>query len=429
MTNIIFHNAQIADLELDRIIPIGYVVCKDGIIEKVVEGKLPSNSDYDGYEKIDCKEKVLCPAFIELQTHVNEPNGSFYENIEISSKAAIAGGIATINIMPDTSPSVDSTSIVEYLKSRVKEKSKCHITISGSITKGLQGQALSEIGLMKKAGIRSISDSTYCISDSDVMRKACLYAKSFDMPLLHQPDDCNLSQDSIVNEGLASTELGLKGNPDIAEKIGLLRDITIAEETGVKYHALNISSAKAVAVLRKIFTGEGDGNSNLVNISASVTPQHLLLTEAETYKYRTYAKTYPPLRTEADRQELIQAVKDGIINIVSCNSVPKGDSHKRLPMAQADFGCVGLETLFSATYTALKDKLSLCNIIKLISLNPAILLGLSDRGLIKAGYKAHLTIVDIDTKYIVNPERFIGKARNSAFDEKELTGRVVACYC
>lgn len=418
--NFIFKNAILVDPEAGTETK-GSLLVVDGVIEAIGEVPAEEASRYNAAE-VDCGGMHLAPALVEVQCHIGESGGEFKENIEQTSKSAVAGGVTTINIMPDTSPVIDSTMMVEFIKNRAHKKSYCDITVFGSITKDMNGEELSEIGLLKKAGAKAVSESSKTVSDTSVFLNACEYAANFGVKIVHQPQDCYLSNEGVMNEGEISTKLGVKGIPDISEKIGLERDLAIVEKTGVEYHALNISCKKAVETLS---TARKSG----MNITANVTPHHICLTEEKANNFRTFAKTNPPLRTDEDRLSLIEGIKSGDVDFISCNNMPRSEDQKRLPLAAAEFGVVGLETMFSASFTELsKHKISLPEIIKLLSTNPAEFLNLRNKGKLSKGSVADLFLFDINYKWNVSLDDFAGKVNNSPFDGEALQGKVLKTF-
>ncbi len=416
--SVLFTNALIVDPESGKEFK-GDVLVENGIIKEVSSKPLKVDSDI---EVIDCRNLVLAPGIIDAQVHIGEPGGSYKENIHLASKTAISGGVTTINIMPDTDPAIDTTALYEFIKNRAIEKSLCNITVFGSATKAIEGRELSEMGLLKKAGVKGVSDCHKNISDSLVFKRACEYAANFDLVIANQPNDKYLSENGVLNEGDVSTMLGVQGIPAIAEKIGLERDLAIAEITKAKYHALNITSELSVEPLKK-------AKDKNLKITANTTPHHISLTDEMAIGYRTYAKIDPPLRKEGDKKALIKALKSGVIDFISSDHSPRSEDQKRQTLQSAEFGVIGLQTLFSAAYTALSaEKFSLAEIFRLISLNPAIFLGLENKGKIKKGAVADLILFDIKESWVVDSKNFSGKAVNTPFDGRELKGKVVRTF-
>lgn len=410
----LFKNAVLVDPEKNKETK-GDLLVVGGKIEEV--GKVSSVKAKNA-NIIDCKGMHLAPALVEVQCHIGESGGEFKENIQQTTRAAIAGGVTTVNIMPDTKPVIDSTTMVEFIKNRAGKKAYCNVTIFGSITKDLQGQELAELGLLKKAGAKAASEGTGSVVNSSVFLRACQYAANFKMKVAHQPKDIYLSEGGVINEGIMSTSLGVQGISDVAEDIGLHRDITIAMKAGAEYHALNISSSRSVDTLR-------NAKRSHKNITANTTPHHILLTEESAANFRTFAKTDPPLRTESDRKSLIKALQDGTLDFISCNNMPRSEDQKRLPLAGAEFGVIGLETMFSASLKALSEEgMSVAQVINLLSTKPAEFLGLKNKGKLSKGSIADLFLFDINSKWNVVPDEFAGKAVNSPFDGENLKGRV-----
>lgn len=414
----LFKNAILVDPENEEVFT-GDLLVVGGIIEEV--GDI-SSVKARGAKIIDCDGKHLAPALVEIQCHIGEPSGEYKEDIQTTTKAAIAGGVGTVNIMPGTKPVIDTTTIVEFIKNRAKKKAYCNVTMFGSITKNLEGKELSEIGLLKKAGAKAISDGAYSVADSSIFFRACQYAENFNVKIVQQPQDYYLSEGGVINEGAVSNRLGLQGIPDIAEQIGLERDIAIVNETGASYHALNISSKKSVKTLERAKVSNS-------KITASTTPHHICLTEEKANNFRTFAKTNPPLRTDEDRISLIEGLKSGVIDFISCNNTPRSEDQKRLPLSSAEFGVIGLETMFSACYTVLLEGgVSLARIINLLSLRPASFLGLNNKGKLSKGSVADLFLFDINNQWVVAGDSFAGKSVNSPFDGNELKGEVLKTF-
>lgn len=414
----LFKNAILVDPEAGKEIK-GDLLVVGGVIEEI--GKI-SSEKAKGAKVIDCNGKHLAPAIVEIQCHIGEPGGEYKENMLQTTKSAIAGGVATVNIMPDMEPVIDTTTIVEFLKNRAKKKAYCNVTLFGSITKNLEGKELSEIGLLKKAGVKAVSDATASIVDSLIFSRACEYAANFDVKIVQQPQDKYLAEGGVINEGEIATRLGVQGIPSISEQIGLQRDIAVANMTKVEYHALNISSASAVEILKR----EKASNKKL---TASTTPHHIALTEEKALNFRTFAKTQPPLRTDDDRKALIEGLRTGVIDFISCNNCPRSEDQKRLPLSSAEFGVVGLETMFSASYKVLSESgFGVPEIIRLLSTLPAEFLGLKNKGKLSKGSVADLFLFDINESWEVLPSEFAGKAVNSPFDGETLKGKVLKTY-
>jgi dihydroorotase len=379
--------------------------------------KAPQNA-----KVIDCKGNILAPSFIDVSVHTGEPGGSYKENLYFTSKAAVAGGVTTINVMPDVSPVIDSTNMVEFIKNRANEKAYCNVSIFGAITKGLQGKEVAEIGLMHKAGVKGISDANNSIHDALVMRRALEYSSNFGLTLTHFAQDKHLSEGGVLNEGAVATKLGVRGIPNAAEAIIVERDIALVELTGGSIHFLHVSTAEAVAAIKR-------AKERGLKVTCSTTVHHLSLNETEAYGFRTYAKTQPPLRSEASRKAVIKGLKDGVIDFITSDHCPRSSDQKRLTLQSSEFGVVGLETMFAATYTTLSDAgLKLPQILHYLTVTPAKFLGDKTRGRIKKGCVADLVVIDVDKKFKVNPDAFAGKAKNTPFDGVELTGKILKTF-
>lgn len=414
-----FINGNICDPE-SGYVGKGEILVEDGKITKVSRTKIKQLPK--GVNVIDCKGNYICPGLVDAQVHTGEPGGNYQEKLEDTSKAAVAGGITTINIMPNTKPAIDSTSMVEFIKNRAEDKAYCNVTMFGAATEKLEGKNLTETGLLLKAGVKGITNANNYIQNSGVFRKVCEYASNFDALVAETPIDADLAEAGIINEGKISTDLGVPAVPYIAEKIALLRDLAIAEETGIRYHAFNISTKAGIEILKE----EQKKNKK---ISASTTPHHLSLNEEEANNYRTFAKIRPPLKPEEDRKALIKAIKDGVIEFICSKHAAKSEDQKRLPLQSAEFGVIGLETMLPVCLKYLGDeKFKLADIIRLLSYNSAKFLNLQNKGSIKEGGIADLILVDINKMYILDRESFFVKASNTAFEGKTLKGKILKTF-
>ncbi|HCR85567.1 MAG TPA: dihydroorotase [Alphaproteobacteria bacterium] len=396
----------------------GELLVEDGIIKEFSKTKITKLAK--NCQKIDCGGKIIAPALVDAQVHTGEPGGNYKEKIEDTSRAAVAGGVGTIALMPNTEPCVDSTSMVEFIKNRAAEKSYCDVAIFAAATSNMEGKNLTEMGLLKKAGVKGFTDANNYIQDTLVFKRVCEYARNFNMLVAQTPLDSYLSSNGIINEGEISARLGVAGINSVAEKIALQRDLAIADITNVRYHAYNVSTEDSVEILK---------NNKNKNISSSTSVNHISLTEDEALNYRTFAKIQPPLKTNKDRKAVIKALRDGVIDFIASKHAAKSEDQKRHPLSSAEFGAVGLETFFAATYTILsQNRFKLADIFRLVSLNPAKFLGFKNKGAIKKGNVADLIVIDINNEYVLTRDMLSGKGVNTPFDGKNLKGKIIQTY-
>ncbi|MCK4527672.1 dihydroorotase [candidate division WOR-3 bacterium] len=389
---------------------IGDLYIKDGIVTE------SSNTSSD--IEIDARGLYLIPGLVDIHSHFREPGKEDAETVETGSKAAVKGGFTSVAVMPNTNPPIDNEGVVRYIKEKASNLGICRIFPIGTITKGRKGQELSEMGHLYEAGCVGFSDDGNCVENSSVFRRALEYSLLFDVPIIDHPEDSDLSRDGQINEGIISTKLGFKGIPDVSEASIIARDILLAKFTGGRLHLAHISAESSIGFLKH---GKEDG----INVTAEVTPHHLLLTEESVVNFDTNTKMKPPLRSSTDREALIRALREGIINAIATDHAPHPVYEKEVEYSLAPFGVVGLETAFSALYTnlVLKNKLSFEELINSMSNKPAKILNLP-LGEIRKGGTADFTLVDTEKEWVVDPDNFASKSINSPFIGWRLKGLV-----
>ncbi|MFH1458964.1 MAG: dihydroorotase [Candidatus Omnitrophota bacterium] len=372
-------------------------------------------------EIFDAKDLMVIPGLIDMHVHLREPGFEYKETIFSGSQAAVAGGFTSVCPMPNTNPVIDNEACVEFLLKQNKKANLINLFPVGAITKNSQGEHLSDMSDMKDAGVIAFSDDGKSVMNSEVMRRSMEYAQMLDLLIISHCEDILLAGNGVMNEGQMSTKLGLKGIPRIAEINMVARDIEIARYTQVKLHIAHISCAESVELVRC-------AKKSGVKVTAECTPHHFSLTEDAVDDYDTNTKVNPPLRTLADIKAIIQGLKDGTIDCIATDHAPHADSEKDLDYDHAPFGIIGLETAFGLGMTNLviPGHLSLAELIEKMSYNPACILKLEHKGKIEAGFDADITIVDPETKWIVNSANFFSKSKNSPFIGKELAGRIKA---
>jgi dihydroorotase len=415
-----FNNARLVDPETGYDGP-GAVVVSGGVIADIARGRDFTDLSSD-VRVIDCNGGMLAPGLVDLRVKTGEPGAETKETLRSAAQAAAAGGVTSIVVQPDTDPAVDDPSVVDFILRRAQDIESCHILAAGAATKGLRGEQMAEIGLMRDAGARYITDVDRPIIDSKVMRRILSYAASFGMALAHRPQDPWLSKGAAATEGEFASRLGLPSAPAASERIGLERDLALAELSGGR---LLIDQITCGAALEALARAKGRG----VNAVATASINHLSFNELDIGDYRTFARMDPPLRAEDDRQALIEALASGLVDIVVSAHAPAPAEDKRLPFDEATPGGVGLETLLPALLSLHHDgRLPLVDLMRTVTLAPARFLGLPT-GRLASGAPADLVLCDLNAPVIIDADRLVSKSKNSPFDGRRLQGQVVMTVC
>jgi len=366
---------------------------------------------------IDCKGMCLTPGLVDMRAQLGEPGFEHKETISSGSQSAAAGGITSLACLPNTDPPIDSVALVGFIERRAREAAMVNIYPYATITQGMRGDEITEMGLLSAAGAIAFTDGLRAVSNPKVMSRALSYAKSFDLLLVQHPEDPALAEGGVMNSGEISTRLGLGGISNTAEVILLERDIRLLEMTGGRYHAGHISTAESVNVIRR-------AKERGLNITCDTAPFYFALNELAVGDYRTFARLSPPLRSEADRQAIVEGLKDGTIDAIASDHTPHDEDSKRQPFAQAESGAVGFETLLAVSLELYHNKvMSLPDLLKTLTASPAEILGLP-AGHLKVGAPADIIIFDPGAPWQVKADDFISKSKNSPFDERPVQGRV-----
>jgi dihydroorotase len=372
----------------------------------------------EGATIIDCRGRTIVPGLIDGRVFIGEPGGEHRETIASASLAAAAGGVTSIVMMPDTDPVIDDIALVEHVLRAARDTAVVNVFPAAAITKRLQGQEMSEFGLLKQAGAVALSDGRHTIASALVMRRALTYARDFGIVIAHETQDMDLSAGGVMNEGLYASWLGLAGMPREAEAIPLERDLMLARLTRGAYHAAKISTALSTAAIAR---AKADGAS----VTAGVSINNLSLNENDVGEYRTFFRLSPPLRSEEDRLAMIEAIKDGTIDVIVSSHDPQDVDTKRLPFADAAEGAIGLETLLGAALRLYHNgDVPLMRLVELLSTAPARLFGLPG-GTLKPGSPADLAIVDLDQPWIVREDDIKSRSKNTCFEGARLQGKVL----
>ncbi len=372
----------------------------------------------DGAENIDADGAHVAPGLIDMRVVIGEPGAEHKETFKSAGRAAAAGGVTTMVMMPNTTPVIDDQSLVDYVLRRGPDRSGgVRILPAAALTQHLDGKLMTEIGLMAEAGAVMFTNGDKPIADSQLMRRVLSYATAFGALVAHRPEDPGLAQGGVMHEGELAARLGLPGIPAAAELIMAERDLALAELTGGRLVLDMLSSAQTLPALKR-------AKERGVRAFASVNVHHLVLNEHDVDGYRSFAKLSPPLRSEDDRAALVHAVSDGLIDVIVSGHDPQQAEDKRLPFEEAAFGAVGLETLLPAALTlAHKGDAPLTKLVRAMTLNPAELLKLP-QGRLTKGAPADIIVVDIGAPFRLDSDKLRSKSNNSPFDEKLLQGVV-----
>ena len=369
-------------------------------------------------EVIDCAGKVLAPGLIDMMVSTGEPGYEHRETLASASRAAAAGGVTTIVCMPNTDPVIDDVALVDFILRRARDTALVHVHPMAAMTKGLLGEEMAEIGLLREAGAIAFTNGKTSLANARVMRNVLAYAKDFDALIVHHLEDPHLAQDGVMNEGEIATRLGLRGIAPAAETIMLERDLRLVELTGARYHAGQISCRASLELI-------GAAKARGLPVTCGVSVNHLTLNENDIGSYRTFFKMRPPLRAEEDRRAMVDGIASGTIDVIVSAHDPRGAEGKRRPFAEAADGAVGLETLLAAALRLHHNgEVDLATLLKALTANPAKLLGLDSGHLVK-GAPADLVLVDLAAPWVVEPERLCSKSKNTPFDGALLEGRVL----
>lgn len=390
------------------------ILVQDGMIKELGQNLAASA----GTEIIDASGNYVVPGLIDMHVHLRDPGYEYKEDIVSGTRAAVTGGFTSVCCMPNTKPVIDNKAVANYIISKARNEGFCNVFPVGNITFGMQGERLAEMGDLKEAGCVAVSDDGMPVQNSELMRRALEYAKGFNLPVLTHAEELELVGAGVMNEGLTSTELGLKGIPRVAEDIGTVRDIMLAEYCQAPIHICHVSTKGSVQTIR-------EAKARGVKVTCETAPHYFTLTDDAVRGYNTNAKMNPPLREAEDVAAIKEGLKDGTIDVIATDHAPHHLDEKDLEFNEAMNGIVGLETSLPLSLRLVADgTLTLNQLLDKMSCKPSQILDLK-RGTLAAGAIADITVIDPDKKWVPTAGKMVSKSKNSPWLDQEMTGAAV----
>ncbi|MBO0739224.1 MAG: dihydroorotase [Alphaproteobacteria bacterium] len=367
--------------------------------------------------RVDANGLCLAPGLVDMRVQLREPGAEHMESIESAGQAAAVGGVTTIVALPNTDPPIDDLSVVEFLARRAREVKLAKVHTYAAATRGLAGRELTEMALLAANGALGFTDGVQALADALVMRRVLAYARTFDLLVLQHPEEPSLAQAGEVSEGEVATRLGLPAIPPAAEVIMIERDLRLVEITDARYHAAHVSTAAGIEAVRR-------AKSRGLRVTCDTAPPYFTLNETAIGDYRTFAKLSPPLRSEQDRQAVVEGLRDGTIDAIASDHSPWDQDSKRLPFSSAAYGIVGLETLLPLSLELYHNQhLDLLGLMRRLTWNPARILGLPV-GRLTPGAPADLVLFDPEVSWRISTDEFRSKSKNAPFDGRPVQGQV-----
>jgi dihydroorotase len=356
-----------------------------------------------------------------MRVQLGEPGAEHKERFESGTLAAVAGGVTSLCLLPNTDPPIDDPAMVEFVARRARQARLAKVYPYAAVTKRLEGRELAEMGLLRAAGALAFTDGEKAVANARVMRRALAYARSFDALIVQHPEEPSLAEGGLMNEGPMATRLGLAGIPSAAETMMIERDLRLLELTQGRLHVAHVSTRAAVDAIRA-------AKARGLRVTCDTTPHHLALNELEVEGYRTFAKICPPLRSEDDRRAVVEGLADGTIDAVASDHCPQDQDSKRLPFAQAAFGVIGVETMLPVCLRLYHERqLPLIGLLRTLTVGPASILGL-EAGRLAPGVPADLVLFDPDEPWRVTEQSLKSLSKNTAFEGRLVQGRVYRTF-
>ena len=413
-----FVNARLIDPEDGTDTP-GALIVRGDTIEEVVKGAFTMPDDAD--HVIDCRGLPLAPGIVDMRVFIGEPGARHRESFRSAGEAAAAGGVTTIVAQPDTEPAMDDPALVTFALARAAEVCKVRVATMAAITKGLKGVEMTEQRFLLDAGAVALTDADHAIADAKTLRSAMTYATATGALIVHHIQEPSLSKGTCATSGEFASRLGLPAAPAIAERMALERDLALVESTGARYHADQITTGAALDVLSRAKTAG-------LKVTAGISIHHLTHNEFDIGDYRTFFKLTPPLRSEDDRRIAVQALSDGLIDVVVSGHLPQDEEAKRLPFEEAATGAVGLQTFLPAMLRlVVEEHMDLPTLFQRAALNPARILDLPG-GRLAPGAPADLVLFDPDAPFLLDRETLLSRSKNTPFDRTRMQGRVAGTW-
>lgn len=410
MSRMLIRNGHVVD-PANGIDDVMDVLIADGKI-----GRVGHRLEAGEAQEIDARGLYVCPGFVDMHVHLREPGREDEETIRSGTMAAAAGGVTSVCAMPNTQPVIDSATGINYLRSATQRDALINVYPAAAVTHGQEGKEIAEFGDLVRRGAVAFTDDGRCVMNAEIMRRALEYTSMFNVPVLDHCEDADLKRDGVLHEGMVSMLLGLKGIPSVSESAVVARDIALAEFTGGHIHIQHVSSRRSVELIR-------EGKQRGAHVTAEVTPHHLALNEEACLQFDTNAKVAPPIRSEDDRQALIEGLVDGTLDVIASDHAPHTDIEKDLVFTEAPFGMIGLETAFAVTYGELvaKKRLDLAGFVARLTIHPARILRI-EKGTLSVGADADVTIVDLDLQRKIKRDVLFSKSFNTPFLGRTLRG-------
>lgn len=403
------------------------ILIKNGKIAEISSTKTTNINAHSATKVINAEGLVVSPGFIDIHVHLREPGQEHKETIATGSRAAVRGGFTSIACMPNTDPVNDNPTVTRYILSKAREAGLVYVFPVAAISKNSEGKELVDMADLYKTGVKGFSDDGRCVMSGELFRQALKTTKNLNVPVIEHPEDHSITLDGQINEGKVSEKFGLNGMAAEAEDVIVARDIELQEETGAKLHLTHLSTAGSVELVKNAKKKKKQNNVD-ENITCDVTPHHLLLTEdLIAGKKDPVYKMKPPLRTEKDRQALVEGIKTGVIDCIASDHAPHAADEKNRDFEKAPFGVIGMETSFSVIYDRFVRTgiFELKRLIELFSTNPAKILNLGNRGRVEPGLPADLTLLDLNREFKIRAEDFFSRSVNCPFIGWEGRGVVV----